>query len=409
MRTTNRRNVVTATLCVLSVVMTAGPALAANTLDQGIRHALNSLCPVPSPAPPPGTLGPNLEQYCIDRSTTSGSRGGPEGAAGAASRQSKDSKVFAEAVGERLRERQGAEASSAASLFDDGRLGMFLSTEFEFYDKDVTTFEPGFESNGNSALIGVDYRLTGSLLLGVAGGIRRVEGDYADSGGSFDAEQYEVFLYGSYRPGEALQLDLSLGYGHYDFATNRRSAFIDPDAVELLYEDAFAAGDSEADEYQAVLRASYLLQAGSSAWVPSIGIDYRRTRLDPFAERGEAALRLAHGSRTDESLTSVIGLAWSASTSQSWGVLQPQLGFEWVHEYRRDVKDIRARFAEDLTDTPVAVVYASEAPDRDYYHLDLGISAVLPHGLQPYFNFRAMLGHDYYRDYIMTLGIRGEL
>jgi len=120
-------------------------------------------------------------------------------------------------------------------------------------------------------------------------------------------------------------------------------------------------------------------------------------------------IRTAGSPRKEESLTSSVGLSGSLAVSYGWGVLLPQASIEWVHEYRKDQQYIKAHFAEDMNPLPASVVYSTEAPDRDYFHLDIGVSAVFPHGIQPFFNARAMFGHAYYDNYTITLGVRAEL
>src|SRR2546427_8560080 len=69
--------------------------------------------------------------------------------------------------------------SGAASADTDRGFGVFVSGEFERFDKDLTQFEPGYTSDTWSGTVAVDYLFTSTVLAGGAF-------NYGDTPGTFD-------------------------------------------------------------------------------------------------------------------------------------------------------------------------------------------------------------------------------
>ena len=50
--------------------------------------------------------------------------------------------------------------------------------------------------------------------------------------------------------------------------------------------------------------------------------------------------------------------------------------------------------------------FQNDPPDRNYFDLGLGIVMVLPHEIQPFINYRALVGYNNESSYIVTGGVR---
>ena len=119
-------------------------------------------------------------------------------------------------------------------------------------------------------------------------------------------------------------------------------------------------------------------------------------------------MELKYNDDTVESLKTTVGIRGSAAFSTNFGVLIPEINAEWVHEFMNDQRDIVVQFDQDLRANPSKFSYNNESPDRDYFHVGGGLSILLAHGIQPYVNFQALVGHSYFTDYIGTIGGRVE-
>ena len=93
--------------------------------------------------------------------------------------------------------------------------------------------------------------------------------------------------------------------------------------------------------------------------------------------------------------------------SLKWGVLIPQADLSWEHEFNDSAHQIQGNFVNDQFVTTFA--FKTEDPDRDYFQLGLGASAVIPGGKTAFLQYQTTLGRANYRDYNVALGLRVEL
>ena len=70
---------------------------------------------------------------------------------------------------------------------------------------------------------------------------------------------------------------------------------------------------------------------------------------------------------------------------------------------------INVQFTEDQRANPFHFRFQTDTPTRNWFNLGTGLVAVLPNGLQPFVNFRAMVGNNQFDNYAGTFGIRMEL
>ncbi len=137
---------------------------------------------------------------------------------------------------------------------------------------------------------------------------------------------------------------------------------------------------------------------------PRLGVLYREITMDSFRESGHTGLELAYDDQFIRSLTLRPGIYGSYAISTSWGVVIPQMTLEYVHEFLDDQRNVQFSFAQDPQNR--RFLFQTTPPDRDYLNLGLGVSMVLPQGIQPYLNFRDMLAYDDRSTYTVTLGVR---
>ena len=65
-----------------------------------------------------------------------------------------------------------------------------------------------------------------------------------------------------------------------------------------------------------------------------------------------------------------------------------------------------ARFVGDTAGTRISFV--NDSPDRNYFGLGAGLVMVLPQGLSPYVNYRALVADDLKSTQTVTAGLRIE-
>jgi outer membrane autotransporter protein len=90
--------------------------------------------------------------------------------------------------------------------------------------------------------------------------------------------------------------------------------------------------------------------------------------------------------------------------STGFGVVVPQAIAEYVHEFLDDQRSVGFRLVQEPFQA--RFLYQTDPPDRDYFNLGVGVAMVLPNGLQPYLNFRELVGYDDRSSHTVTLGLR---
>ncbi|MDH3445431.1 MAG: autotransporter outer membrane beta-barrel domain-containing protein [Deltaproteobacteria bacterium] len=294
-------------------------------------------------------------------------------------------------------------ALSRETFFDEerkvkrlvGSLGVWVAGEYEGFDKNVTTFEPGYKTDTGRATIGADYAFFDHrLVVGGAFTYARTSGNF-DTGGRLTTNSYSPQLYLSIVPAPKFFIDINTGYARKDFFLSRRP---------LFGSSATADGDTDINEFTLGASGGYDFTFDNITVGPRLGLNYKYTAIDGYRERGNTGAELIYDKQTEYSLTSTLGLYGSVAISTAIGVLVPQVNVKYLHEFADHQRRIKFRFAA----APAAGKYRFEKdpPDRNYFELGTGISMVLPHDLQPFLNYRALVGYKDQSSHIVTAGLR---
>jgi outer membrane lipase/esterase len=336
-----------------------------------------------------GPYGPELAAICAggpSASTSGGTAGGETRGGGEEQRQ-----VF-----RRLRQRQGAASADPTG----GGFSLFASADYQKFDKDPTRFESGFDRDTAGGTIGVDYLFRNGLVLGTAVSYAHEFGNYDGVGGGFDHDAYGILLYGSVVPLTGLFVDAVAGYTWKDYSFDRRVSV----TTAALSISGPTTGDTDGDEFKLGLNAGYDFVIGRFTVGPRVGVLYRETTIDGFRESGRTGLELAYDNQNIQSLTTTAGVFGSVALSTGFGVIVPQATAEYVHEFLDDQRSVGFRFVQDLGQR--RLLFQTDRPDRDYFNIGVGVSMVLPNGVQPFLNFRELLGYNDRSSHALTVGVR---
>ncbi len=307
----------------------------------------------------------------------------------------------------------GPEAESTSGDASDPALGsrrfdLFASGAFESLDRDESRFEDGFDSSVKGATIGADYRFTDKFVVGLLATYGRQEGDF-DGGGDFEVTSFVPTLYASILPTEKTFIHVVLGRSAQDFDVERdvRFTVMDPNTRVL---SGTTTSETDGLIYSAGAQFGYDHSVRQVTFGPRVGVNYSRTTIDAFVETGTSGLELRLDDQTVTSFQGVAGFYGSLALSVGSGVVLPQATVEYVHEFEDSPDLLDAQFAEDLRGTNAATFhYETNAPDSDFFNLEVGVAAVFPRGIQPYINLRAMLGNTHFDNLAGTIGVRFEL
>ena len=304
----------------------------------------------------------------------------------------------------RSKQRGGAAGSDG----DNGRLGTFINGNYNTGDKQTTDREDGFDFDNLGVTGGVDYRFTDSLVAGLALSYDTAKSAFVNSLGDVKSSNIGLSVYGSYYI-QDFYLDGHFSYSRNDYDSTR-NIFIpnnnpgnkSPPPASIRS----AKGSSKANQFALGIGGGYDVHLGRTTITPYGRVDYIDLDLGAFDESGAQGLDLHVDGQKVKSLQSAVGGLVSYAISTGFGVLVPQAGVEWNHEYKNESKSASARFVNDPFNTTFFI--PSDNPDRNYFTVSLGLSALFKNGLSAFANYETVQGLDKIKNQGVTLGLRKE-
>ena len=468
----SRRSVLL-TMMGLLMVLGIVDAAQAQSLDQKVVGLLNSSCaglgfnvpPIAGGpnAPTPAQLGGNLLQMCtiqmINTSFPSGASSATGG--GAAAVQTTGVSVLNRSLTRRLeeirREQEEQEGEKKPSAFNWNPLamvpsqiwgpssasstaspqmntgggtlsfggqerwkgvGLYFSGLVEALNRNVTTNQDGYRSNIFGFTAGADYSVTKGLVAGMAFSYANTHGDFNTGGGNFNINSYSPTIYAAWMPTNRIFVQTVAGYTYGNNSVSRAmNIFINPldhivDSQVIMNSNTatgFSSSRTGSDVFRLGVLTGYDHPIQNVTIGPRLGFNWSNTHIRDFSEDGNTGLELRYNDQYVNSLQSVVGLQGSAAFSTSVGVFVPQVNADYIHEYANSQRSINVQFVQDLRADATKFTFQNDNPARNYFSLGTGLVAVLPHGIQPFVNFRAMVGNSQFTNYAGTFGLRVEL
>ncbi len=289
------------------------------------------------------------------------------------------------------------------------RLGAFVNGEISFEDKDSTERESGFELSSLGLTAGIDYRFTNKFIAGIALGYSNSESDLNANGGNIDSDGYSLTLYGTFYQSNDIYIDGLYSYGRNSYESERNIVY---QVVEPINQTALSSNNST--QHVLGFGAGYNFNRQAFTLTPNVRLDYVNTDIDGFSEKfnDPTALGASLGMQIDsqklQSLTLTLGVQADYVISQSWGILIPHANLDYVHEFKDDVRQLTGRFLDDRSENKESFNFSSDAPDRDYFNLGLGISAQFSEGRSAFIRYEGTLGLRDVERHAIMLGVRLE-
>ncbi|MFE0015936.1 Ig-like domain-containing protein [Mesorhizobium sp. NPDC059054] len=244
----------------------------------------------------------------------------------------------------------------------------------------------GKQNGGNISLdyttaglsAGVDYRFSKSLVAGFGFGYGRDATDIGSNGTESRAHAYSAAIYASYSPVKSVFLDGLIGGSWLDFASRRHET---PTGN-------FALGDRNGRQLFGSITASY--EQRNEAWLvsPYGRLDFSRSWLDSFSERGVDAYTLKYGSQTVDTLSGVAGLRLEYAIPMDWGVLKPGARVEYTHDFEGSSR-VKLGYA-DVEGLPYEQVTGGSG--SDYVTLGASLDAALNYDWTANLDYRTAVG-----------------
>lgn len=291
---------------------------------------------------------------------------------GAASRKKKGMRVP-------LDEQQEKKDKGASA--DGGGWGLLVTPQYGRSNRSETDLENGYQSNLSGLVVGLDYRFSDSFVWGVAVGQTKDKANFNGNVGFLNTSNNTATLYGTWLYSENVTVDGYLGKGKLNLDNQRQFVF----GANV---SGMMSGKTTGQQTMAGLSTSYQADLGRFNVSPFFNLDYIKTTINSYNESGSNVdtnlMALHYGDRGVSSLTSSLGGRLSTSYGYSWGTLQPSARLAAVHEYQNNATQSN----NELVLTPgTGFLVATDAPDRNYLNLGVGVSAALNGGTQLFLDY----------------------
>jgi uncharacterized protein with beta-barrel porin domain len=298
----------------------------------------------------------------------------------------------------------GTGGGAAADDAMGGKLGGFVNIGYSWGNVDQTTLQDAYKYGSLNLLVGVDYRLSDSFVLGGAISYSDTRSDYDQSLGNVKAATTGVAGYGTYYV-DNWYVDGFVAYGYADYDSTRNIFIPSNSAVPPI--NASATAKPKGDQWSASIGVGRNFEAGTLTVTPTARLGYIWVKNKSFSEsEPDFGLGLAVDSRTIRSLQSALGGKISTNVNTSAGVFGPYFSAQWLHEFENDSPSIISKYVNDPFNT--FFVIPSASPTRDYAVLIVGTSATLPNNLSAFLQFSAAVGLQNETNYGAVLGLRKQ-
>jgi uncharacterized protein with beta-barrel porin domain len=266
--------------------------------------------------------------------------------------------------------------------------GGFVNGHYTQGSRDSSSLESGFDFNDAGLTAGVDYRFSPSFVAGAALNYASTSADFDHNLGDVESDNYGLSVYSSYNLGSYF-IDGFVSYTKLEFDSKRNIVIPSTTAVPGINTAAKASPD--ADQYAAAIGGGYDWAMGDLTVTPFVRLNYLHLKVDGYTESEPvSSLGLTVGDRSVTSLQSVVGGQITKAISTSGGVISPYGGVQWIHEFRNDSSDIKAKYTYDPFNTSFTI--PSSDPDRNYFLLRGGVTGVFANGISAFANIETAVG-----------------
>jgi autotransporter-associated beta strand protein len=238
---------------------------------------------------------------------------------------------------------------------------------FGTLDGDSGTADADYALAG--ATLGLDYRLTPNVLVGVGGGWGFTDLEVDDRSADGEAHTFHGLAYAGYATPQ-FHLALSGRYGFSQMETTRRIAFATVTQT--------ADGDFDGDAYGGRLEAGVnIAELYGVLFQPIAHLDLSHIEQDGYRESGSPAFDLKVDSESIDSQITSFGLrihgTWALP--EDTGSFEPELSGRWEHQFGDDDREITGALLGDGSATPIALRGAETPTDRYLVHLGWVVSS----------------------------------
>ena len=271
------------------------------------------------------------------------------------------------------------------------RWGVWVTGFGDFVSVDADANAKGYDFTTGGFSLGIDYRITDQLAIGVMGDYSHTW-TFLNPSGHLDVDSGRGGLYATWF-NHGIYLNGAIYGGHNTYESNRSSL------------GGLANGGTEGAEWSTFVSGGYDFHFGHLTAGPIAALQYTYVKVDGFSENGSLAPLQIH-SDSAESLRTDVGFR----ALYQWQIgklsVEPSLKAAWEHEYKYSALPITAGFAG--IPGPSATFFGPNE-GHDSAVVSAGVSVRLTPAIWVYVNYDGQLGREHYDSNAVTGGVRIKL
>jgi len=262
----------------------------------------------------------------------------------------------------------------------DGRWGLYSFGSWTTGDIGAIDGQLGYDYDGFTAGVGVDYQVDEHLTAGIAASYGSRDAQVGRAIADIEASAYTLQVYATAQAG-ALWVDADMAYAYAEYDLDRRTGFATLPT---------GSGDTVGHTFGGGARAGWTFQAGPFGLGPYAGLRYASTDLEGYTESAAGPLALTVDAWDAESLTSQLGVQFAGRITPGADFsFIPTAEIAWEREYKNDSRTVRAT----LPGGQLAQTRAG-TPDENRFVGALGMALELDNGLMAALGYQTVLGSD---------------
>jgi outer membrane autotransporter protein len=289
----------------------------------------------------------------------------------------------------------GADGKSSKSVVEpilqpgpQNRWGVWVTGFGDFVNVDGDGNSQGYNFTTGGVSIGIDYRITDQLAIGVMGDYSHTWTSLNPSG-NIDVNSGRGGLYATWY-NHGIYLDAAIYAGHNSYNSSRSGL------------DGLADGNTGGTEWSTFLSGGYDFHFGPLTVGPIAALQYTYANISGFSENGSLAPMQIESDSVD-SLRSDVGFRLFYQWQIGKVLLEPSLKAAWEHEYLYSALPITAGFAGIPGPT---ATFSGPSEGHDSAIVSAGVSAQWTPALTVYVNYDGQLGRENYDSNAVTGGVR---
>jgi outer membrane autotransporter protein len=311
----------------------------------------------------------------------------------------------------------GEDGTLSAPIWD--KLGVFTTLGGSFGDKSESGKVTGYDFYTVGLTTGADYRVRPDFAVGAAVGYSFYNVDFDTnqdnpSGQNLDSNSVIFSFFGTYFPNrdslvpfEGLFLDGLASFGWSFFDMSRRILVPNTENAALPSVNEKANSDTTAFQYQFAGNLGYEFNVQQFTITPVARVQYVKADVGSYEESGASPVNLKVGSQDATSLTTNLGVSLGYAFSTQYGVLEPTIRAEYVHEFENDDDGATVRYASDPTGLSAFDV-VTEGANSNYGIIGAALTGTLPGGWSTFADFQTVVDLGHFDIYTFRAGFRKE-